>query len=154
MQRDIPITKETTRKTMPGLLSTFQRDAIADTLRALEESLWQLDGLLLGLEENRILNRRKLGLTSDQRLMARGVVATTLNQIEELKEILALETREENPAKRIAVQLIHHRNSLKSRLSEKLSLLGEIDPALAEVLDQYLDRLALLSLGLSKIIES
>jgi hypothetical protein len=139
---------------MTGLLSTFQRDAIADTLRALEESLWQLDGLLLGLEENRILNRRKLGLNADQRLMARGVVATTLNQIKELKEVLALETREENPAARIVVQMVQHRNSLKSRLSEKLSLLGEIDPALAEVLDQYLDRLALLTLGLAKIIES
>ena len=46
-------------------LSDFQRESIFNALCSLEENLWQLDSLLLGYEENRILHRRRMDLTLD-----------------------------------------------------------------------------------------
>ena len=147
------MTDQIKRQDLSGIaLSAFQRESIFNALRSLEENLWHLDSLLIGHEEDRILHRRKLDLTVDQRTVARGVIATTLYQIGELAEILQLETREENPACSVSVQLNHHWYSIKNRRSDRLSLFGDIEPAQAELLDQHLERLALLSAGLAKLI--
>ena len=61
------------RQDLSGIaLSAFQRESIFNALRSLEENLWHLDSLLIGHEEDRILHRRRLDLTVDQRTVARA----------------------------------------------------------------------------------
>jgi len=137
---------------MPSMLNTAQRSSLAIVLRMFEGQLRQADAWLQDGSEDGILYRRVLRLPPEARAALRGQVATALAEIAELAQAFDLEPEEEDLAAAMAAAMSVSWASLCDSRSERLRRFGDVDPALREVLDPRIERLADLALSLASML--
>jgi|YelNatPaOPRAMG01_1025707.scaffolds.fasta_scaffold302285_1 hypothetical protein len=134
------------------MLNTAQRSSLAIVLRMFEGQLRQADAWLQDGSEDGILYRRVLRLPPEARAALRGQVATALAEIAELAQAFDLEPEEEDLAAAMAAAMSVSWASLCDSRSERLRRFGDVDPALREVLDPRIERLADLALSLASML--
>lgn len=118
-------------------------------LSAFEKSLRESQRWLNGAYEDGILYRKTLELSAEQRIAAREQIASALQEIRSLADRLGFEPQQENAGDELRAQLGLHWVNLSSRHAADLKGFGEVNPALADVIDRPLEQLEHIAMKLS-----
>ncbi len=138
---------------MNGLLNAAQAQSLRISLQTLEERLRRADAWLAGMEEAGVLYHRALALAPQQRAEARTHIAEALALVAALAHTFATEREIENVASQIRAEMSASWVDLCDTRASKLRRYGEVNPALAEILDAPLERLAALALRIAALMD-
>jgi hypothetical protein len=134
---------------MPGeLLNPTKKTKVTITLRRFEEDLRQALQWLDGYAEEGFLFRRKMDLPPENRELARKNIEAALLEISELAIKLDLEAEVENSARIIWGAMSIDWADLTDIHARDLRGSGAVNPVLAEILDDPVDRLADLAMAI------
>lgn len=137
---------------MAHLLNSSQRNSLAVVLNGFEKDLreaavWLRSGGVSGM-----LYERTLALPPENRAEALALIEQALAEIGRLAAALELRPTAEDLSRRIAAMMSLNWVNLVDVRADKLRRYGAVDPALGEVLDPRVERLAELALAISALM--
>jgi len=138
----------------PGLLNDYQRNLLAVVLRLHEHRLRQAEEWLRQTPGPRILYRRVLQLSAEQKQLALEQIAEALALVAQVARDFALEPVEEDLGAGMAADMTVSWANLLDASSCKLGAYGAVDPRLGPLLDPYMGRLAELALELASLLRA
>jgi hypothetical protein len=139
---------------MNGFLNSAQARSLHITLQMLEERLRRADAWLAGTEESGLVYHRTLALPPENRAAARIAISEALETLSSLAETFAVGCKEEDLVNHIRADMSASWTDLCDTRSEKLQRYGEVHPALAELLDPDIERLAALALRIAALMNA
>lgn len=139
---------------MSDYLNPYQKQSLQITLQMLEENLRQLQALLPGASQEGILYHYQAAYPAGRREELHALILAGLEEIAALAERFSLPRTQLDPLKSIGGAMSVAWANLIDSGSGKLARFGPVDPALPEHLDPALDRLAGLTLQLSRLLST